>query len=41
MSTYFSKKAELLLREWLTRDGGFRQTGEAEGDFWKFAFAML
>ena len=41
MSTYFSERADPLLREWLSRDGCFRQSGEAEDGFWKFAVAML
>ena len=41
MSTYFSERADALLREWLSRDGWFRQSGEAEDGFWKFAVAML
>jgi len=41
MSTDFSEMSEALLREWLSWDGWFRQSSEAEGGFWKFAVAML
>ena len=41
MSTYFSEKADILLHEWLSQDGWFRQSGEAEDGFWRFAVGML
>ena len=41
MSVYFSERADTILREWLSRDGWFRQSGEAEDGFWEFAVAML
>ena len=41
MNTYFSDGADALLRKWLSQDGWFRQNGEAEDGFWRFAVAML
>lgn len=41
MSLYFSERADTILREWLSRDGWFRQSGEAEDGFWRFVVAML
>ena len=41
MSTYFSESADALLLEWLSQERWFRQSGEAEDGFWRFAVAML
>ena len=41
VNAYFSEKADVLLREWLSRNDYFRQSGEAEDGFWRFAVAMI
>lgn len=41
MSACFLERPDVILHGWLSQDGCFRQSGEAEDGFWRFAVAML
>ena len=41
MSDCFLERSDVLRREWLSQDGCFRQCGDAEDSFWRFAIAII